>query len=79
MRAMTTATDGRSPVPASYLQPVGVYDVGDQIARRPINLPHVFEPAAAQWHAEMEGSQEDDVMRASLPYRCLSEPGDPTQ
>jgi flavin prenyltransferase len=53
MRAMTAATEAGAvimpPVPAFYLKPSSVDDIVDQIARRAVDLLHVFDPTAAQW------------------------------
>ncbi len=54
LRAMMAATEAGAmimpPVPAFYLRPTSVADIVDQIARRAIDLLHVFEPVARQWH-----------------------------
>jgi 4-hydroxy-3-polyprenylbenzoate decarboxylase len=54
LRAMTAATEAGAivmpPVPAFYLRPTSVAEIIDQIARRAIDLLHVFEPLASQWH-----------------------------
>jgi 4-hydroxy-3-polyprenylbenzoate decarboxylase len=53
LRAMTAATEAGAiimpPVPAFYLKPASVAEIVDQIARRAIDLLHVFEPLASQW------------------------------
>ena len=53
LRAMTAATEAGAivmpPAPAFYLNPKSVADIVDQIARRAIDVLHLFEPLAAQW------------------------------
>jgi 4-hydroxy-3-polyprenylbenzoate decarboxylase len=53
LRAMTAATEMGAivmpPVPAFYLKPSSVAEIVDQIARRAIDLLHVFEPVGRQW------------------------------
>jgi 4-hydroxy-3-polyprenylbenzoate decarboxylase len=56
LRAMTAATEAGAvvmpPAPAFYLKPRSVADIVDQIARRAIDLLHLYEPLAAQWRGE---------------------------
>ncbi|MBB4197754.1 3-octaprenyl-4-hydroxybenzoate carboxy-lyase [Rhodoblastus sphagnicola] len=56
LRAMTAATEAGAiimpPAPAFYLKPNSVADIIDQIARRAVDLLHLFEPLAAQWRGE---------------------------
>jgi 4-hydroxy-3-polyprenylbenzoate decarboxylase len=68
LRAMTAATEAGAivmpPAPAFYLKPASIDDVVHQIARRAIDLLHVFEPVAAQWHGALEHTEADDVIEA---------------
>jgi 4-hydroxy-3-polyprenylbenzoate decarboxylase len=56
LRAMVAATEAGAiimpPAPAFYLKPQSVADIVDQIARRAIDLLHLYEPLAAQWQGQ---------------------------
>jgi 4-hydroxy-3-polyprenylbenzoate decarboxylase len=58
LRAMTAATEAGAivmpPAPAFYLKPQSVADIVDQIARRAVDLLHLFEPTASQWRGAGE-------------------------
>ena len=53
LRAMTAATEAGAivmpPAPAFYLKPASVAEIVDQIARRAIDLLHLFEPLSREW------------------------------
>jgi 4-hydroxy-3-polyprenylbenzoate decarboxylase len=65
LRAMLAATEAGAivmpPVPAFYLKPASVAEIIDQIARRAIDLLHVFEPLATPWQGGAPRHETDSI------------------
>jgi 4-hydroxy-3-polyprenylbenzoate decarboxylase len=57
------------PVPAFYLNPTSVTEIVDQIARRAIDLLHLFEPVGRQWHGASEWPGADETAGTSAPEK----------
>jgi 4-hydroxy-3-polyprenylbenzoate decarboxylase len=73
LRAMTAATEAGAivmpPVPAFYLKPASVAEIVDQIARRAIDLLHVFEPVGRQWLGASARLGADEAAGTSTPVK----------